>query len=227
MNTVPIPEKDIEYNPLNIDNEILVDDYLWLFKFDDIDNKKLLQTCFDIGNYIDDNFPPVPDTGVYGCPTSYYHGHYNLFSFPSTELYKLYNNMAKKLYSVMREDDYYIRCWVNLFEPGQNIDWHKHWGKDSRAYHGFYCVNVEGENDSYTDYLIKGYWDNRFRVLSKNGYCVFGKSEDDLHRASPWENNGYRVTIAFDVGPMSVLQPQNGYMTDKPHDLIPLIKKNV
>lgn len=200
----------------------VVKDYLWTFKFNNIDNQKLYNTCLRVGEYVDVVFPPVPDDNSYSCATTYYHGRYNMFSFPDSELLKLYSNISENFYSVMREDDYYIRCWVNLFKPGGHIDWHNHFSAELKAYHGFYCVNTEGENESYTEYKIPGQ-KNITKIISKNGLCVFGKSGGDKHRASPWKNDGYRATIAFDVAPLSTLRTDS-FVGLSPGDLVPLKK---
>lgn len=218
-----ISEEVIEFNPKQINNPELVSDYLWAFNFDDIDNEKLLDTCIEIGSYVESYFPVVPDTGIYACTTSYYNGEYNLFTFPDSELYKLYCNMSRHFYNVMRPGNYYMRCWVNLFKPGAYIDWHGHWSSEMQSYHGFYCVNVEGKNPSHTDYIIPGH-SNQYRVLSKNGSCILGKSEGDRHKASPWNNDGYRVTIAFDVAPISRIRKDGPFTMSRLHDIIPLVK---
>jgi hypothetical protein len=202
----------------------IVKDYLWFYKLDDIDNAKLYDTCVAIDKKLRTVFPPVPDDNFYGCFTSYYHSSYNLFTFTSPELHKLYKNLVKNvLPHVDQNTQYYIRCWVNLFEPGMNIDWHGHWRPECKAYHGFYCVNTEGVNDSYTDYRIPG--QQEIRVMSEDGLLVFGKSDDDRHRSSPWENSGKcRMTIAFDVIPIEALNSID-YTEHLLHNYIPLTDK--
>ena len=59
--------------------ENVIKDYLWLFKFENIDNRKLYQTCCEVEKELKKNFPPIEDD-KYGCFTSYYHTKYNLLS---------------------------------------------------------------------------------------------------------------------------------------------------
>jgi len=203
----------------------VVDDYLWLYKWDDIDNKKLYDTCIEVDRELQKHFPPINDENVYGCFTSYYHQKYNLFSFPDTELQKLYSNMVKDFFQVLEPNtQYYVRCWPNLFAKNNNIDWHSHWLPEYKTYHGFYCVNTEGENPSHTDYDIPGQKDI-IRIMSEDGLCVFGKSDGDGHRSSEWLNdNKFRITIAFDVIPVETLRPESKFTHELLHNYIPLAK---
>jgi len=205
------------------ETKVAIKDYLWLFKYDNIDNFKLYKTCCEIEKELIKKFPKI-ENNKYGCFTSYYHTEYNLFSFPCTELHKLYNNLCYSFNKVLNiETSYYFRCWVNLFKKQKNIDWHSHWPSELKTYHGFYCVNTEGKNESYTDYRLEDKNDI-LRVKSRNGLCVFGKSEKDEHKSSEWLNEGYRVTIAFDVIPVEVLRKEEKFTHNFLHNYIPLYK---
>ena len=161
-------------------NEV-VKDYLWTMKFDDINNKKLYDTCCTVEHELKKYLPPPPDDNGYGCMTSYYYKKYNLFQFPCPELHKLYSNMARQFKPLLGEGQWYLRTWVNLFASGKNIAWHKHWEPEYKTYHGFYCVNTEGIVPSYTEYQIPKV-DKIVTVPSSDSLCVIGKSGDDLHR---------------------------------------------
>jgi len=196
----------------------IVKDYLWTFEFQGIDNNKLYKTCTDIESALQQFLPPITpdpkkDVFQYNSFTSYYHQQYNLFQFPCPQLSTLYRNMAMNFPEVINTGkQYYIRCWVNLFEKGKNIDWHSHWNPKFKTYHGFYCVNTEGENLSYTDYRVPGVKED-IRIMSHDGLCVIGKSEGDEHRCSKWLNdNKMRVTIAFDVIPVEVLRSDEKFL---------------
>lgn len=206
--------------------------YLWTFEFDDIDNDKLYTTCLNVEEDLKRLLPPIPTESHngYGCFTSYYHKHYNLFSYPCSELNKLYTNLCKTLHTVMFSDkQYYMRSWVNLFDTKKNIDWHSHWKPEYQSYHGFYCVNTEGKNKSYTDYKIPNVADT-YRIMSRDGRCVFGKSDGDQHRSSEWLNDDkYRVTIAFDIIPVGMLRTKEEFTHTLEsesylHNFIPLAK---
>ena len=204
----------------------IVQDYLWFTKLPNIDNENLYDTCCKIDKKLREVLPPVSEDNIYGCFSSYHHSNYNLLTFYSHELHKLHTTIVKNVMPLVDQDvQYYIRCWVNLFEPGMNIDWHYHWPPEARAYHGFYCVNTQGNNKSYTDYRIPGQT-NEIRVMSEDGLLVFGKSDDDRHRSSPWENTDkYRITIAFDIVPLESLDKlcpsYDGYTIN---NFIPIMK---
>jgi len=152
----------------------VVEDYLWTFDFNDIDNNKLYNTCCNVEEQLKATLPPVVGDNVYGCFASYYHEQYNLFQYNCSELHKLYSNMVKSFAEVMDDSQYYVRCWANLFDKNKNIDWHSHWRPEENTYHGFYCVNTQGEHNSYTDYNIPGH-EEIYRIVSRDGMCVFGE----------------------------------------------------
>jgi hypothetical protein len=199
--------------------------YLWTHQVDNIDNEKLYQTCLSIENRLKKEFPPINNFNQYGSFAAYYHRKYNLLTFSCTELHKLYSNIVTKLSIHLDQNtNYYIRCWANLFDIKQNINWHSHWASECKAYHGFYCVNTEGEHMSYTDYRVPGI-QHEIRVASKDGLLVFGKSDGDRHRSSPWLNTDkFRVTIAFDIAPIDSLVTGTNYDDYLLNNYIPLLK---
>ena len=201
--------------------------YLWTDNFHDIDNQKLYETCIQVDLAVRDYFK-IPlsrqDSPGYGSVISEMHMLYNIFNFPDSELHKLLQNMGRSFASILKEDQYYLRSWVNLFSKGTSIPWHNHWEPEFKAYHGFYCVRTEGEKPSHTEYKIPGE-SNTIIVPSMNSKVVIGKSENDKHRSSPWENDGYRVTIAFDIIPLKALRPVQDYFSHNPiNNYIPLPK---
>jgi hypothetical protein len=206
--------RDLDRSPV-----ALIDDYLWSCKFQDIDNDALIKQLYIVNDWIAEQCKEDPE-GRYGNSlASYWHGNYNLLSFPTLELNKLYYYIAETAQQVCRPGaQYYIRCWFNLFENGQNIKWHRHWNTEDEAYHGFYCVRTEGEHPSWTDYRIPDQ-EEEHRIMSSDGTLVLGKSEDDRHMSSVWQNDGHRITIAYDIVPMHKLN------FAKPQDLFPLFNK--
>jgi hypothetical protein len=188
-------------------------DYLWTFDFEGIDNNKLYKTCIDVEEALKMFYPPIPEDNKYNCFTSYYHQVYNLMNFPCPQLNILYKNMINSFSKVLLKDkQYYMRCWVNLFEKGKNIDWHSHWQPHYKTYHGFYCVNTQGEYSSYTEYKLP-HVEDIITIPSNDGLCVIGKSEGDGHRSSEWLNDGkLRVTIAFDIIPVEILKSDEKFI---------------
>ena len=206
-------------------NEV-VKDYLWTYNLETIDNNKLYNTCCNVEEFLKKRYPE-PRNNTYGCFTSYHHRKYNLFLFACPELHKLYREICNKALNLLDKNKiYYIRCWPNLFKAGYNINWHGHWGAESKTFHGFYCVNTEGGYTSYTDYRIPGH-SEEIRVPSKDGLLVIGKSENDKHRSSVWDNKDkFRVTVAFDIIPHESLKPLDNFHDDYYHtNYVPFFKE--
>jgi hypothetical protein len=206
----------------------IVKDYLWTFELEGINNQVLFDTCSNVEKYIISTFGVPDNVHTYGCATSYHHTKFNLFSFPCIELQNFYIQLNKAIQKVViPHRRYYIRCWVNLFRKGQHVNWHGHWPSDCETYHGFYCVNTEGENSSFTSYRIP-YVDKEIVIDSKDGLLVFGKSENDQHKSSPWENEGRpRVTIAFDVIPWNKTMPHTNYDGLLLNNYIPMLTHDI
>jgi hypothetical protein len=216
-----ISKKDMANNRGDIMKTTIVDNYLWTVKYDNIDNEKLYNTCMMVEQTLLNVYPDGDDR-THGSFTARYHGAYNLFTFPCPELHKLNSNLSI-LVSDLLQDQYYIKCWVNIFKPNKNIDWHAHWPAELMAYHGFYCVNTEGEHGSYTDYRIPN--NPEIRVPSEDGLLVIGKSAGDEHRSSIWQNTDkHRITIAFDIIPVSTLRTRDDFYGLVMHNYIPLPK---
>ena len=120
---------------------------------------------------------------------------YNIFSYDSVEINSLFNKIKHQFYYLKPNPTkkYYIQGWVNVYESGQNLDWHTHWG-DNDSYHGFFCVN---SNVSYTEYI---FFDGEYKKIdSADGLLVITKSNNNQHRTSPCDSGDPRITIGFDI----------------------------
>lgn len=131
--------------------------------------------------------------------------YYNLLLYPLPGFNKLYFAIQKFFYELQpQEDEYYIQCWLNFYEKGDNINWHKHWPPEAKGWHGFFCVSTPGS--SGTEYKLPGD-DNIYYIESKENLLVLGRSDGDLHRSTECQTNEPRITIAFDIIPRSSLRP--------------------
>jgi hypothetical protein len=140
---------------------------------------------------------------------------YNLLSFPIESLQALYHTIVSTIKPCLPKETHIMQCWLNVFRGTEFIDWHDHWTEEFRAVHGFYCVNV---TPSFTEYKFKHLPEEIFKIESKEGLLVFGKSNGDEHRSSPWSSTSVpRITIAFDIIPISSL---TGYQTS-PYRFLP------
>jgi hypothetical protein len=190
-----------------------IKDYLWSEMVDPttINNKRLMNNCLIIEKFLEGRIDRTKLnnnwTGAYGSFTGKNFNQYNIFTFPSADLIKLYTELRRVITPVFAlNESYMIQAWLNVYRENGYIDWHNHWAKASRALHGFYCVNVE-DTPSYTEYKFPTLNDDITTIHSKDGLLVFGKSEDDFHRSSPgWNSSNPRITIAFDIIPVATLQ---------------------
>lgn len=187
----------------------IVDNYLYTFNLPGIHNKTLLDNCLIIDAILEHTFPANLNNNQYGDAvlTTHKHSCYNLFTFPTTELVKLYNELRTNIVPLLdKETTYVLKAWLNVYHKGQGLRPHGHWRREVQAWHGFYCVNV-GENESATIYSIPGI-EHEVTVTSENGLLVIGKSDNDRHRTTIWENDTMpRITIAFDIVPVQYANP--------------------
>lgn len=135
--------------------------------------------------------------------TTLLYAKYNIFCFPNKELYKLF----REIQILFRRDlgktgMYYIQGWINVYNKGQYIDWHKHWDSSKNTYHGFLCVDV---GSSITTYHIPGVLE-QVDIPGINNNLIISPSKDDMHRTYPWTEDSPRITIAYDIIPADVLQ---------------------
>ncbi|MGY8985778.1 MAG: hypothetical protein ACKVIX_03975 [Sphingomonadales bacterium] len=180
-------------------------DYLYAFDSDVVDNKKLYNRCHEIENILKTSYPNT-EAGWYGTFSSANHDKYNLFGFPDVQLSKLYQLMVKNISPLLENESYVIKSWMNLYRAGQKVDWHGHWPERFRVWHGFYCVNV---GESATHYRIPKIKDT-IVVPSKEGRLVIGKSAGDTHASTEWSDTSTnRITLAFDIIPISTLLPHD------------------
>ena len=134
-------------------------------------------------------------------------GKYNILMYPYDEFHNLYfeiQKMFRECYPTVKHQ-YYIQCWLNVYNKGDYIDWHRHWSEPD-CFHGFFCVNTETEQ-SGTAYKIEGV-DQPVVINSEDNLMILSPSSHDLHRSSPW-NIEYepRITIAFDLVPKHIVDP--------------------
>ena len=176
--------------------------YLFSNKINTIDNNILVKDCLDIEEMLLKTFPNI-NSKFYGNLSTAHHERYNFLTFPTKEINKLYYELQKVISPYLDNKTYYIKSWLNVFRKDQQINWHGHWHSKCKVWHGFYCVQV---GKSHTEYKIPGVKDI-IKIISKEGLIVFGKSDGDKHRSSPWEETKrHRITIAFDIIPLESIE---------------------
>ena len=183
-----------------------VKDYLWGEDIVGVDGNVLVEACLNAEQFLKQAIHPslVPPNGAYGNFTTSVFRHYNILTYPTRPIIILFEQMREKISPFLRNDDYVIQCWFNVYRAGEKIDWHDHWPDKAKVFHGFYCLQTE-EVPSYTDYKVPGVKDD-VRIHSRDGLLIFGKSEGDRHASSLWYGSDPRITIAFDIIPTIALE---------------------
>jgi hypothetical protein len=141
---------------------------------------------------------------------------YNLLLYPYPGMHKLYSAIQKMFYECagryyhndIPDQYYYVQAWLNCYKKGQYLNWHGHSPPEHRAWHGFFCVDVEP--GSSTTYRLPGRSDDVV-VESKDNLLVMGPSAGDVHKSSEWPfSDRPRITIAFDIVPENILAVSGG-----------------
>jgi hypothetical protein len=134
---------------------------------------------------------------------------YNVFQFYHASLHRLYKEISNTVkeaceyYEVdFDKQNYYIQGWFNInrAEVGK-LDWHDHGSPGAPNFHGYYCVSAE---PSITHYKL---FNDPSRVvdnINKNNRLVVSEVGHP-HAMGDWDWSGPRITIAYDVQPLSVL----------------------
>lgn len=173
--------------------------YLYSIKLNSIDNKELVSYSLEVEKSLKKTLKPLENTNWYGAFTTAKHKKYNFLTFPNKQVSILYHEIRKNTSPLLEDRVYVIKSWLNIFRKGEKVDWHKHWPAHKKVWHGFYCVQV---GNSYTEYEIPNVG-QIVKVHSDEGLLVVGKSDNDRHRSSPWdEESRPRITIAFDIIPI-------------------------
>lgn len=174
----------------------------------DIDIDKMRESCGYMYSLVNKNFSKNKlDFNEQSTPVTQLFASYNLLMYPFDGFHELYEGIRKEFRELGLEGNYYIQCWLNYYNEGQCIDWHDHWDEDCCSWHGYYCVDVE---PSKTTYRIEGL--PELDIISENNLLVLSPSGKDKHRTWPWHDKTRpRVTIAFDILPGNIIDPNNNF----------------
>lgn len=136
---------------------------------------------------------------------------YNAFQFYYPWIHDLYSAVVDMTREACEyyEIDYNSEQWVaqawfniNSVDKGAKLEWHDHvhdqW--DAPGFHGYYSVNAE---PSETHYMVN---DEHKINVNKNNRAILSMVGFP-HAMGPWEWEGDRITVAYDVLPLrKVLQ---------------------
>lgn len=156
---------------------------------------ELEETCNEMEPFILRNFKDGDYNGVAAETTKLY-SQYNFLLYPLPQVHELYEGIRKTFRSIVPDHPHFIQCWLNVYNKEDYIDWHHHWEAEANVWHGYYTVRGEG---SITSYRIPN--TEQIDVVNKVDQLVLGPSAGDQHRTYPWDGEGKRITIAFDIVP--------------------------
>lgn len=132
---------------------------------------------------------------------------YNVFQFHIPGIYNLYKAIGEmtreacEYYGIdFESQQFMIQGWFNINTKNNGkLGWHEHGGRGAPDFHGYYAVKAEPSETHYQvfdEYKINANKDNR-AILSEMGHP---------HAMAGWDWEGPRITVAYDVTPLSSLQ---------------------
>jgi hypothetical protein len=133
---------------------------------------------------------------------------YNVFQFHIPEVYNLFLALkemaveACEYYEIdFKKQQYMVQGWFNINsnDKGGKLDWHDHGPGGAPFFHGYYCVNAE---PSVTHYVV---FDNKVKNINKNNRAILSEMGHP-HAMGDWSWAGDRITIAYDLLPLSEVQ---------------------
>jgi len=131
---------------------------------------------------------------------------YNVFQFSSIGLYDLYlavGDMVKEAceyYNIdFKEQRYMMQGWFNINHANSGkLNWHDHGEGGAPLFHGYYSVSAE---PSVTHYLA---FNERKENININNRAVLSEMGHP-HAMGDWEWEGPRITVAYDIIPLTDL----------------------
>lgn len=134
---------------------------------------------------------------------------YNAFQMYYPWMHNIYSGVvsmvreACEYYGIdYNSEQWMCQAWFNINsrEKGAKLEWHDHVDPDWDGYgfHGYYSVNAE---PSETHYMIN---DTPKVNINKNNRAVLSMVGFP-HAMGPWEWDGDRITVAYDVLPLKHL----------------------
>lgn len=135
---------------------------------------------------------------------------YNVFQFYNQEIYNLYTSIretvkeACKYYEIdYEQQNFMIQGWFNInYNKKGKLDWHDHGPSGAPFFHGYYCVSAEPSTTYYrvNNREVENININNRMILSEMGHP---------HAMADWDWDGPRITIAYDIIPLSGLINNN------------------
>ncbi len=146
-----------------------------------------------------------PSTYPTGSHATQYYAYYNYLAISLNGMPSLFNTIKETFNACNNhawggnppDTEYVIQGWLNYYNKGEFINWHTHQRPEVKGWHGFYCLDVEP--NSFTTYKLE---EKEVEIKSEDNLLVIGKSVNEMHRSSLWNEDKPRITIAFDITPV-------------------------
>jgi hypothetical protein len=132
---------------------------------------------------------------------------YNVFQFYTEEIYNVYKSVSEMVkeaceyYEINFDDQkFVIQGWFNInHKKAGKLNWHEHGPDGAPLFHGYYCISAEPSETHYITSAgpkVNVNLNNR-AVLSEMGHP---------HAMADWDWDGPRITLAYDVMPLSTIE---------------------
>lgn len=131
---------------------------------------------------------------------------YNVFQFHLPEiraLYRAISSMTRQacldLSIDFEEQNYMLQGWFNVnYKDSGHLSWHDHGVPGANSFHGYYCVKAEPSTTTYKN-------STNFVVITNQNNVALLSEIGNSHKQDPWDWEGPRITIAYDVVPLARL----------------------
>lgn len=131
---------------------------------------------------------------------------YNVFQVYDKNIHTLFRAVrdmtveACKHYELdFTKEQFMVQGWFNVnYNHIGKLDWHEHGGEGAPHFHGYYCVKAEPSITYYRVFEkeIENHNKNNRAILSETGHP---------HAMGDWDWEGPRITIAYDVIPLRLI----------------------
>lgn len=145
---------------------------------------------------------------------------YNVFQFHIPGIRKLYDAVSAMVHEAceyynidFEAQQFMMQGWFNInYAKNGKLNWHEHGPGGAPNFHGYYAVRAE---PSETHYIT---FNERKVNVNKNNRAVLSEMGHP-HAMGDWDWDGPRITVAYDVMPLSEIM-QHG--TGQEQHWIPL-----
>lgn len=132
---------------------------------------------------------------------------YNVFQFYIPGIRKLYDAISDMVHEAcdyyevdFDEQQFMLQGWFNVnHSKSGKLNWHDHSPVGAPFFHGYYAVTAEPSETHYYvfgEHKINNNINNR-AILSEMGHS---------HAMADWDWDGPRITVAYDISPLSSLR---------------------